>query len=44
MLGVIYVDSLTGPYGFRKEDLLLLKTLSGPVAVAIEKAALASQN
>jgi len=38
MRGVIYVDSFRTPYGFRKEDLLLLNTLSGPVAVAIEKA------
>ncbi len=38
--GAIYVDSLRGPYGFRKEDLLLLNSLSGPVAVAIENAQL----
>jgi pSer/pThr/pTyr-binding forkhead associated (FHA) protein len=41
--GAIYVDSLRGPYGFRGEDLLLLKSLSGPVAVAIENARLASR-
>ncbi|MBW1803645.1 MAG: FHA domain-containing protein [Deltaproteobacteria bacterium] len=40
--GVIYVDSIRAPYGFRKEDLLLLNALSGPVAVAIEKASPAS--
>jgi len=40
--GVIYVDSFREAYGFRKEDLLLLNTLSGPLAVAIEKAMLAS--
>ena len=34
--GAIYVDSLTRPYAFRKEDLMLLHGLSGPVAVAIE--------
>ena len=34
--GAIYVDSLTRPYAFRKEDLMLLNGLSGPVAVAIE--------
>lgn len=38
--GVIYVDSLKTPYGFRKEDLLLLNSLSGTVAVAIENALL----
>ena len=40
--GALYVDSLGGPYGFRREDLLLLNSLSGPVAVAIEKARLMS--
>jgi putative methionine-R-sulfoxide reductase with GAF domain len=40
--GALYVDSLGGPYGFRREDLLLLNSLSGPVAVAIEKAQLMS--
>jgi hypothetical protein len=40
MRGVIYVDSRRAPYGFRKEDLMLLNTLSGPVAVSIEKAIL----
>ena len=34
--GAIYVDSLTRPYAFRKEDLMLLNGLSGPVAVAVE--------
>jgi len=37
--GVIYVDSIRAPYGFRKEDLLLLNALSGLIALAIEKAA-----
>ncbi|MCJ7596822.1 MAG: FHA domain-containing protein [Desulfobacterales bacterium] len=36
--GVIYVDSMTRAYGFRKEDLFLLSSLSGPVAMAIENA------
>ncbi len=36
--GVIYVDTIRQPYGFRKDDLLLLNALSGGVAVAIEKA------
>jgi putative methionine-R-sulfoxide reductase with GAF domain len=40
--GVIYVDSLQEPYGFRKEDLLLLSSLSGSVAFAIENAHLTS--
>lgn len=38
--GVIYVDSLNAPHGFRKEDLYLLVGLSSPAAVAIENALL----
>lgn len=34
--GVLYVDSLTGPYGFRKDDLLFMNAISGPLALAIE--------
>ena len=41
--GAIYVDSLRGPYGFRDEDLLLLQSLSGPMAVVIENARLTSK-
>lgn len=40
--GVIYVDSVNRPFGFRKEDLSLLTTLSSPAAVAIENARLYS--
>ncbi len=40
--GAIYVDSLSMPHGFRKEDLLLLNALSSPAAVAIENAILYS--
>ncbi|MCJ7594661.1 MAG: FHA domain-containing protein [Desulfobacterales bacterium] len=36
MLGVIYVDSLQRPCGFRKDDLCLLMDLSQRTAVAIE--------
>lgn len=36
--GVLYVDSLNRPYGFRSEDLFLLKALSIPAALALEKA------
>ncbi|HUT71354.1 MAG TPA: FHA domain-containing protein [Desulfatiglandales bacterium] len=36
--GAIYVDSHRVPYGFRRDDLLLLNSLSGSVAVAIENA------
>lgn len=36
--GAIYVDSVTRPYGFRDEDLNLLSSVSGPLAVAIENA------
>lgn len=40
--GVIYVDSVSKPFGFRKEDLSLLTTLCGPAAIAIENALLYS--
>jgi adenylate cyclase len=43
MRGAIYVDSVKGPYGFRKDDLLLLNSLSGSLALAIEKALLSSR-
>jgi pSer/pThr/pTyr-binding forkhead associated (FHA) protein len=36
VIGVIYVDSVKKPYGFRKEDLDLLAALSSPAALAIE--------
>ena len=38
MRGAIYADTIRKPYGFRKDDLLLLKGLSGAVALAVEKA------
>jgi signal transduction histidine kinase/ActR/RegA family two-component response regulator len=41
--GVLYVDSVNKPFGFRKEDLSLLSALSGPAAVAIENALLYSR-
>ena len=40
--GVIYVDSVDMPHGFRKEDVSLLTALSSPAAVAIENALLYS--
>jgi putative methionine-R-sulfoxide reductase with GAF domain len=40
--GAIYVDSLRGAHGFRKEDKTLLNNVSGAVAVAIENAKLTS--
>jgi sigma-B regulation protein RsbU (phosphoserine phosphatase) len=40
--GAIYLDSLHAPHGFRREDLLLLNSLSGSMAVAIENASLAA--
>jgi signal transduction histidine kinase/pSer/pThr/pTyr-binding forkhead associated (FHA) protein/ActR/RegA family two-component response regulator len=40
--GVIYVDSLNKPHGFRNEDLSLLSSLGTPVAMAIENALLYS--
>jgi pSer/pThr/pTyr-binding forkhead associated (FHA) protein len=36
--GVIYVDSIKKPHGFRREDLSLLTALSIPAAYAIENA------
>ena len=41
--GAIYIDSLKSPHGFREEDFLLLNSLSGPTAVAIENDYLASR-
>ncbi|MFC1534220.1 ATP-binding protein [Thermodesulfobacteriota bacterium] len=38
--GIIYVDSINVPYGFREEDLSLITALSGPAAIAIENALL----
>jgi signal transduction histidine kinase len=40
--GVIYVDSVHRPYGFRREDLSLITALSTPAAIAIENAMLYS--
>lgn len=41
--GVIYVDSMKTPYGFRKEDVALFTSLSGPAAITIENALLLSR-
>lgn len=38
LVGVLYVDSITKPYGFRGEDLHLLSALSSPLALAIDNA------
>jgi len=38
--GAIYVDSLSIPHGFRKEDLHLLMSIGTPAAIAIENALL----
>jgi len=40
--GVIYLDSLTQPFGFREEDVALITALSAPIALAIENASLYS--
>lgn len=40
MRGVIYVDSVNKPHGFRNEDLSLLTALSSSAAIAIENALL----
>jgi PAS domain S-box-containing protein len=42
--GAIYVHSVNVPYGFRKDDLLLLTGLSTPAAVAIENVLLYSKS
>jgi signal transduction histidine kinase/ActR/RegA family two-component response regulator len=42
MRGVIYVDSVRIPYGFREEDIALITSLCSPAAVAIENAMLYS--
>lgn len=42
ILGVIYIDSLERPYGFRKEDLALLVNSSQRIAPAIDDARFAS--
>jgi two-component system NtrC family sensor kinase len=42
--GVIYVDSVSRPYGFRGEDIYLMRALSGPIAMAIENAFLVEEN
>ena len=39
--GVIYVDTVNEPNGFRKDDLSLLTALSSPTSVVIESAILA---
>ena len=42
--GAIYVHSVDVPYGFRKDDLLLLTGLSTPATVALENALLYSKS
>jgi len=41
--GAIYVDSLTKPHGFRKDDLRLLMALATPAAIALENALIYSE-
>jgi pSer/pThr/pTyr-binding forkhead associated (FHA) protein len=38
--GVLYLDSVSRPYGFRGEDVYLMRALSSPIAAAIENALL----
>ena len=40
VLGVLYVDSVKIPYGFREEDLALVTSLCSTAAIAIENAML----
>jgi GAF domain-containing protein len=35
-LGAIYMDSLRSAYGFRKDDMMLLNSVSGYLAAVIE--------
>ena len=42
VMGVLYVDSVNRPHGFRNDDLSLLTALSSPAAMAIENAMLQS--
>lgn len=42
--GVIYVHSVNTPNGFRKDDLLLLTSLSSPAVLAIENGTLYSKH
>ena len=44
LIGLIYVDSLGRPYGFRKEDLPLFTDLSQMTALAVEKAQLSAKS
>lgn len=43
VFGVIYVDSLSRPYGFRWDDLLLFSDFSRRLALVLENALYASQ-
>jgi GAF domain-containing protein len=38
LAGVIYLDSVRRPYGFREDDLALLMELGQQIALALEKA------
>jgi len=42
--GIIYVDSLSRPKGFRKNDLALLKDISGRAALAMDNISLKMSN
>jgi transcriptional regulator with GAF, ATPase, and Fis domain len=44
LIGLIYVDSLGRPYGFRKEDLPLFTDLSQITALAVKKALLSAKS
>jgi transcriptional regulator with GAF, ATPase, and Fis domain len=43
LIGVFYLDSVSRPYGFRGEDLHLMRALSAPIAMAVENAALSTK-
>ena len=44
LIGLIYVDSLERPHGFRKEDLSLFTDLSQITALAVQRARFASES
>jgi len=42
-LGAIYVDSVTQPFGFRKDDLSMFTAMSSRLALALETASTKSK-
>jgi GAF domain-containing protein len=42
-VGAIYVDSITQPFGFRRDDLSLLTAMSSRLALALETTSIKSK-